>query len=81
MQPQIFNVIAKNHFPIWSSVLIYEYICGTNGLGNLLRFVLKYNDLSAMITALLLLLATFVIMDYLMNQIKIKFFFWEYLDE
>ncbi|MCB0742817.1 MAG: hypothetical protein KDC67_02845 [Ignavibacteriae bacterium] len=80
-QPQLFEGILKIHFVVWSAILIYEYVSRANGLGGIFYQAIKFHDLSIIIVMIIILLLTFWIMENLMNLIKLKFFFWENLDE
>lgn len=77
LQPKIFNSIKKNHIVIWSSVFIYEFICKTDGIGNIFYTALKYNDLSVLLTLFLFLIITFVLMESILEIIRKRFFYWE----
>ena len=77
LEPKLFDEVVNNHIALWGIVLIYELICKTDGIGNIIYKALEYNDLSVIIVILLFLVATFLIMDYLLIRIKKKYFFWE----
>ncbi len=80
-QPQLFDVLIKNHLILASYILIYELISSSNGLGNLLGLAIKYKDLSIIILVIILIIITLEIAEQIIRRIKIKFFFWENLDE
>ena len=77
VQPKLFDTIKKNHVEIWALVFIYEFVCKTEGIGNILYFVIKYNDLSVLLTLLLILIITFLVMELILNKIEKRFFFWD----
>lgn len=80
-QPQLFNLLLKNHLVLISYILIYELISKSDGLGNLLGLAIKYKDLSITILVIVLIAITLEIAEQIMKKIKAKFFFWENLDE
>jgi ABC-type nitrate/sulfonate/bicarbonate transport system permease component len=77
IQPKIFNSIAKEHLSIWTWVLIYEFICQTDGVGQILYLALKYNDISLLIVLFVIVIIIWLIMEIAFQNIKKKFFFWE----
>lgn len=76
LQPKVFDVMIKYHIYFWVNVLVYEFICSTQGIGSIFKMILKYNDLSALIVLLVTVIITLLIMDFILYRIKKKFFFW-----
>jgi len=77
IQPQVFDSFLTNHISIWSLVIIYEFICETEGIGSIFRLGLKYNDLSMVIVLIVLIILTILLMELVLNSIKKKYFFWK----
>lgn len=77
IQPKIFQSIKNNQVPIWASVFIYEFICKTEGIGTIFYLVLRYNDLSALLTLFFFLIITFMAMEFILERIRKRFFYWE----
>jgi ABC-type nitrate/sulfonate/bicarbonate transport system permease component len=77
MQPKVYDSLLKFHIPIWSYIIIYEFICKTGGVGNIFYMSLRYNDLSLTIVLFIFLILTFLIMENILKNIKKKYFFWE----
>ncbi|MFZ1291693.1 MAG: ABC transporter permease subunit [Melioribacteraceae bacterium] len=80
-QPQLYKVFTKNHFLIWTYTLFYEFINKSGGLGKQFYLSTKYDDLVVIILLVTFLILTLFVFNFLMKKIKIKFFFWENLDE
>lgn len=77
VQPELFSVYRKNHFIIWAWVLVYEYICLTDGVGAIFHNALEYNDLSLILLLSLLLIVLFYFMEFVLIKVEKKFFFWK----
>ena len=77
LQPKLYDVIISNHIKVWGIVLIYEFICKTDGIGYIFYRVLKYNDISVLIILFIFLIITFLVMEFVLSRIKKKYFFWE----
>ncbi len=77
IQPNVYNSLVDFHIPIWGLVIIYEFICKIEGVGNIFYLALKYNDLSLTIVLFVFLIITFLIMEIILKSIKKKYFFWE----
>lgn len=77
IQPKIFESISQNHVYLWSWILVYEFISKTDGIGALLYTALKYNDFSLILVAIIFIVITILIMNFVFLNIKKKFFFWE----
>lgn len=77
IQPNVYKSLLDFHIPIWSFVIIYEFICKTDGVGNVFYLALKYNDLSLAIVIFIFMIITFLIMEIILKSIKKKYFFWK----
>ena len=77
IQPNVYKSLLDFHIPIWSFVIMYEYICKTDGVGNIFYLTLKYNDLSLAIVLFVFMIITFLIMEIVLKSIQKKYFFWE----
>jgi ABC-type nitrate/sulfonate/bicarbonate transport system permease component len=78
VQPKIFKHLYNLHFKIWSILIIFEYIKGGYGLGEIFRLSLTYHDISALfsiaiITGVLIFLGAQII-KYFQN----KFCHWSF---
>ncbi len=78
VQPKIFKHILKLHFKLWSIILIFEFIKGSYGLGEIYKLAFIYSDISALfsvtiITGVLIYSGTELII-YLQN----KFCHWSF---
>ena len=76
IQPNVYDIFIKYHVYFWVNVLVYEYICKTQGIGSIFNLIIRYNDLSALIVLVLIVILSNVIMEINLNRIKKKFFFW-----
>ncbi len=77
VQPYVFSEIKKSHILLWSYAIIYEFICKTDGIGNVFRLAVKYNDISVVILIILVVVLFIVLGEFLLGKIKTKFFFWD----
>lgn len=77
VQPNVFKVLQKNHFLIWTYIIIYEFINRTDGIGNSIFQLIKYKDFVFLILVLITVIVSLFIFSLLMNKIKSKYFFWE----
>ncbi len=76
IQPYLFRTVQENHIFIWSFVIIYEFICQTDGIGTALITAVKYNDFSIIILIIIFVILAFYLMELILNKVKQKFFFW-----
>ena len=76
IQPGVFDSLVKLHIPIWSLVIVYEFICHTKGIGSIFNLALNYNDLSLVILLIGILIITILFMEFLLTLIRKKYFFW-----
>jgi len=77
MQPKIYLQFIKNHISVWGIVILYEFVCKTDGVGNIFSLAMKYNDLSLVIVMIVIIIITLFIMNMVMDTIKQKYFFWD----
>lgn len=77
IQPNLIEHIKYLNIYVWASVIIFELINLRAGIGKLLRQILDYNDLSALITCFIIIGSSIYISTLMLNFIKRKFFFWE----
>ena len=77
IQPKLYKTLVKSHFILWSLIIVYEFITRTDGLGNIFRLALKYNDISIIVLLAIIIMITIYLFSILFEFIKRKFFFWE----
>ena len=77
IQPGLFSSLNASHFTLWTILIIYEYVNGTNGIGSIFRLSIKYNDFSIVVLLVAIISITLWLSTLLLNIIKKKFFFWE----
>ncbi len=77
IQPGLFTSLNSSHFSLWTILIIYEYVNGTNGIGSIFRLSIKYNDFSIVVLLVIIISITLWLSILLLNIIKKKFFFWE----
>ncbi len=76
IQPQLFKRINFLQFQLWSLTIIFEYISGGYGLGNIYRHALNYRDLSAIFTITIIIGITIFLGTQLIKYLKNKFYHW-----
>ena len=77
VQPELIQHIIKLNFHLWASIIIFEFINLSSGLGVILRQILQFRDLSAFLAYFFGLVISIFISTKLIIFIKRKFFFWE----
>jgi len=77
IQPRLFSSLNASHFSLWTILIFYEYVNGTNGIGSIFRLSIKYNDFSIVVLLVIIISITLWLSTLLLNIIKEKFFFWE----
>lgn len=77
IQPNLIKHIYNLNIYLWTSVIIFELINQKAGIGKVLRQILYYNDLSALIMCFIIIGSSIFISALLLNFTKRKFFFWE----
>jgi ABC-type nitrate/sulfonate/bicarbonate transport system permease component len=77
LEPKIFCDIIDKHGYLWSTIIAFEFIQNSNGIGSMMRKALEFHDLSILI-ALIILLALIVLCgEKLLRLINDKYFFWK----
>jgi ABC-type nitrate/sulfonate/bicarbonate transport system permease component len=77
IQPKIYKSLTDNHIAIWGIVIVYEFICKTDGIGTIFFHSLRFNDISVTIVLIILILFLLLIMEFVLSYIKEKYFFWD----
>lgn len=77
IQPDLIAFIIKQNIYFWASVVIFEYVNLGFGLGTILRNVLQFKDLSALIMLFIIIGISIFISTQMMKYIKNKFYFWK----
>lgn len=77
IQPNLIEHIKNLNIYLWASVIIFELINQRAGIGKVLRQILYYNDLSALIMCFIIIGLSIFVSTLTINFIKRKFFFWE----
>ncbi|NWF90490.1 MAG: hypothetical protein HXY50_13640 [Ignavibacteriaceae bacterium] len=76
IQPKLFDYLIKQNLYLWASVVIFEYMNLGLGVGTILRNILLYNDLSALVMMLILITIFIYSFSQLIKFIKNKYYFW-----
>lgn len=76
IEPEIFEEAIDKHIYLWSAVIAFEYIQNYDGVGFILRKALGYNDISLMISLLLLITILVFLGDHLLKVVCEKYLFW-----
>ncbi|MCL5028839.1 MAG: ABC transporter permease subunit [Bacteroidetes bacterium] len=79
IQPQLFNHLITLHFQLWSLAIIFEFISGGYGLGNIYRRALEYKDISAIFTITIITGITIFLGSQLIKYLKNKFYHWSFV--
>ncbi len=77
IQPDVIAYIIKQNFYLWTSIALFEYINLGFGLGSLLRKVLQFRDISALIMMFFIIGISIFIGNQILKYIKNKFYFWK----
>ena len=77
LQPDLMAHIIRQNIYLWASVILFEYINLGYGLGTLLRKILQFKDLSALVMIFLIIGVSIFISTQLFKLIKNKFYFWK----
>lgn len=75
--PLIFKNLSLYHSVIWIVVLITEYIHNSGGIGTVYREIIRFSDISGFFALSIILLVTFKVGDYLIENIKNRLIFWK----
>lgn len=77
IQPNFLVHIIKQNLYLWASVIMFEFVNLGLGLGTILRKVLMFRDLSALVMLFLIIGTSIFIITQSMNFVKNKFYFWK----
>jgi ABC-type nitrate/sulfonate/bicarbonate transport system permease component len=77
IQPNLLLHIIKQNIYLWASVILFEYVNLGFGIGTVLRKVLQFKDLSALIMIFIFIGISIFIGTQLFKFIKNKFYFWK----
>lgn len=77
MEPEILKNLLEKHLYLWSTVIAFEFIQNSYGIGSVLRSALEFNDLSIIISLIILLSIIVFIGEKLLRFINEKYFFWK----
>lgn len=77
IQPNLLLHIIKQNIYLWASVILFEYVNLGYGIGTVLRKVLQFKDLSALIMIFIIIGISIFISTQLFKFIKNKFYFWK----
>lgn len=76
IEPEILNNFMDKHTFLWSSIIAFEFIQNFSGTGYVLRNALRFQDLSIIITILILSAVIIFIGKGLILFIRKKYFNW-----
>ena len=76
IQPLLFNHLFELHFYIWTTLLAFEFIKGGLGMGVVLSNALRFSDLSALFSAIIVIALTIFTGSQFLKYLKMKFFAW-----
>jgi ABC-type nitrate/sulfonate/bicarbonate transport system permease component len=79
LQPAVLKYITVLHFNIWSVLIVFEFIKGGYGLGNIYRIALNYKDLSALFTVSIIISLVIFLINILIHYVKRKFHHWSFV--
>jgi ABC-type nitrate/sulfonate/bicarbonate transport system permease component len=77
IQPELFAHIIRQNIYLWASVILFEYVNLGFGLGTLLRKILQFKDLSALVMMFFIIGISIFMSTQLFKFIKNKFYFWK----
>ena len=76
MKPYIFEKLHLLFLSAWGWALVYEYISGTFGIGNLMRKAILYNDLSTLALLVVIMIVVIFISGFVFKLIHYKVITW-----
>lgn len=76
IQHNLVGHFIELHSYLWSALIIFEFIKGGYGLGNIFKQALNYKDLSALFSVSIITAITIFAGLYAFNYIRNKFFHW-----
>lgn len=77
IQPDLIAHVIKQNIYLWSSVIIFEFVNLGFGIGTILRKILQFKDLSALIMIFLIIGISIFISAQILTHVKNKFYFWK----
>ena len=77
MEPEILKDLMEKHLYLWSTVIAFEFIQNSYGIGSLLRSAFEFNDLSIIISLIILLAIIVFTGEKLLRFINGKYFYWK----
>lgn len=77
IQPDLTTHIIRQNIYLWASVVIFEYVNLGYGIGTLLRKILQFRDLSALVMIFIIIGISIFITTQLLKLIKNKVYFWK----
>ena len=77
IQPDLMAHIIRQNIYLWASVVIFEYVNLGYGIGTLLRKILQFRDLSALVMIFIIIGISIFISTQLLKLIKNKVYFWK----
>jgi ABC-type nitrate/sulfonate/bicarbonate transport system permease component len=76
IQPEIMKHIFYLHFYIWTLLIVFEFIKGGYGLGSIFESALRFNDISALFSIIIITGLTVYLGNSALKYLRNKFFFW-----
>ena len=77
IQPNLFAHIIKQNIYVWASLIVFEFINLGFGLGTILRKILQFKDLSALVMMFIIIGVSIFISSQMFKFAKDKFYFWK----
>ena len=78
VQPKLFKHLFSLHFNIWSIIIIFEYIKGGYGLGEIFRLSLTFHDISALFSITLIIGVVIYLGTQAIKYFQNKFCHWSF---
>jgi NitT/TauT family transport system permease protein len=78
VQPRLFKQILKLHFNLWSILIIFEFIKGGYGLGEIFKLAFEYRDISALFSVTIITAILIYLGRELIIYLKNKFCHWSF---
>jgi len=77
IQPDLTAHIIRQNIYLWASIVIFEYVNLGYGMGTILRKILQFRDLSALVMIFVIIGTSIFISTQLLKLIKNKVYFWK----
>ena len=77
IQPDLTAHIIRQNIYLWASIVIFEYVNLGYGMGTILRKILQFRDLSALVMIFVIIGTSIFISTQLLKLIKNKAYFWK----